>query len=78
MLFILLRFAIIKHMKGGMVSPSSERVPIMFALITFEYETSEAVIREGLPMSAAYKIASNGGFYKAQIVNEWGVIEYEF
>lgn len=50
----------------------------MFTLITFEYENSEAVIRESMPMSAAYTIASKGGFYKAQIINEWGVIEYEF
>lgn len=50
----------------------------MFTLITFEHETSAPVIREPMPMAAAYNIASKGGFYKAQIVNEYGVIEYEF
>lgn len=50
----------------------------MFTLITYDHENSQAVIREPMPMAAAYKIASNGGFYKAQIVSEYGVIEYEF
>lgn len=31
-----------------------------------------------MPMHAAYNIASKGGFYKAQIVGEFGDVMYEF
>lgn len=50
----------------------------MFTLILIEYENSLPDIREDLTMAQAYAIASNGGYYKAQIINEYGVIEYEF
>jgi hypothetical protein len=29
-------------------------------------------------MAQAYAIASKGGYYKAQFINDYGVIEYEF
>lgn len=50
----------------------------MFALILMEYENSLKDIRDDLTMAQAYAIASKGGYYKAQIINEHGVIEYEF
>lgn len=50
----------------------------MFALILMEYENSLPEIRSDLTMAQAYAIASKGGYYKAQITNEHGVIEYEF
>lgn len=50
----------------------------MFALILMEYENSLQDIRDDLTMAQAYAIASKGGYYKAQIINEYGVIEYEF
>ena len=49
----------------------------MITLMTIEFENSNPVYRE-MPMAAAYAIASKGGFYKAQIINEFGVVEYEF
>lgn len=50
----------------------------MFTLITWEHEDSLPVTRNDVEMVSAYKIAKNGGFFKAQIVNEFGVLEYEF
>ena len=50
----------------------------MFTLILMEHENSLKDIRDELTMAQAYAIASKGGYYKAQIVNDYGVIEYEF
>ena len=50
----------------------------MFTLILMEYENSLRDTRKDLTMAQAYVIASNGCYYKAQIINEYGVIEYEF
>lgn len=50
----------------------------MFTLILMEYENSLQDIRHDLTMTQAYAIASKGGYYKSQIINEYGVIEYEF
>lgn len=51
----------------------------IFILATMEHETSQMEQRHDLTMAQAYRIAKNGGFYKAQIINqETMVIEYEF
>ena len=51
----------------------------IFILATMEHENSQMVECHDLTMAQAYNIAKNGGFYKAQIINqETGVIEYEF
>ena len=51
----------------------------IFILATMEHENSLMVERHDLTMEQAYSIAKNGGFYKAQIIDqEYGVIEYEF
>ena len=50
----------------------------MFTLILMEYENSLPDTRNDLTMEQAYAIASKGCYYKAQIVNDYGVIEYEF
>lgn len=50
----------------------------MFTLILMEYENSLPDVRNDLTMAQAYAIASKGCYYKAQIINEHGVIEYEF
>lgn len=49
----------------------------MFTLMTLETESSNPEYRE-MTMEQAYKLASRGGFYKAQIISEAGVVEYEF
>lgn len=49
----------------------------MFTLMTLETESSNPEYRE-MTMEQAYKLASRGGFYKAQIISEDGVVEYEF
>lgn len=49
----------------------------MFTLTILETETSAPQSRE-MTMEQAYKLASRGRFYKAQIISEEGVIEYEF
>ena len=50
----------------------------MVTLILMEYENSLPDVRDDLTMAQAYALASKGGCYKAQIINEYGVIEYEF
>jgi hypothetical protein len=50
----------------------------MFTLILMEYENSLPDVRDDLTMARAYALASKGGYYTAQIINEYGVIEYEF
>lgn len=50
----------------------------MFTLIILETVNSTADVRENQTMAQAYAIAKNGSYYKAQIVNEFGVVEYEF
>lgn len=50
----------------------------MVTLITWEHENSNAVEREFDSVAACYNLAANGGYYKAQIVNEFGVVDYEF
>lgn len=49
----------------------------MVTFIVWEHEDSEPQVRE-IPMSLAWNLGSKGGFYKAQIINEQGVIDYEF
>ena len=49
----------------------------MFTLILMEYENSLQDTRSDLTMAQAYAIASKGGYYKAQIINEYEVIDYE-
>ena len=50
----------------------------MTTLITLEHETSQSVNREFETLSQSYLLAANGGYYKAQVVDEIGVIVYEF
>ncbi|UTQ80595.1 hypothetical protein Motto_61 [Pseudomonas phage Motto] len=50
----------------------------MVKLITWEHENSQPQTREFETVSACYNLAANGGFYKAQIVNDQGVVDYEF
>lgn len=50
----------------------------MFTLILMEYENSLPDTRSDLTMAQSYVLASKGSYYKAQIINEYGVIEYEF
>uniref|UniRef100_A0A6M5CB19 Uncharacterized protein n=1 Tax=Vibrio phage Vc1 TaxID=1480731 RepID=A0A6M5CB19_9CAUD len=50
----------------------------MVTLITWEHGSSQPETREFETVAACYNPAANGGFYKAQIVNEFGVVEYEF
>lgn len=49
----------------------------MITLMTIETESSKPEFRE-MTMEQGYKLASKGGFYKAQIIDENGVVEYEF
>lgn len=49
----------------------------MITLMIMEYEHSAPQYRE-MPMHAAYAMASSGAYFKAQIISEFGVIDYEF
>ena len=50
----------------------------MFTLVLMEHENSLPDVRNEITMAQAYAIASKDGYYKAQIINDYGVIEYEF
>lgn len=49
----------------------------MVTLMTQEHELSTPSFRE-MTMEQAYKLAKNGGFYKAQIFGLDGIVIYEF
>lgn len=49
----------------------------MVTLMVMEFENSAATYRK-MTMAQAYRLTSNGNFYKAQTINEFGVIDYEF
>ena len=49
----------------------------MIKLITQEYATSQQETRE-VPVSHAHKLGESGGFYKVQLVNEFGIIVAEY
>ena len=49
----------------------------MVTFIVWEYEDSEPQVRE-IPLSLAWNLGNKGDFYKALIVNEFGIIDYEF
>ena len=49
----------------------------MVTLMVMEFENSTATYRE-MTMAQACHLAKHGNFYKAQIINEFGVIDYEF
>ena len=50
----------------------------MVTLIAWEHENSQPEAREFETVAACYNLAKNVGFYNAQIVNEFGVVDYEF
>lgn len=50
---------------------------MLYTLTTQDYETSSIDTRENLTLAQAYKMAQ-GGYYKAQVINDYGIIEYEF
>lgn len=50
----------------------------MTTLITLEHEESQPETRYFETLSQAYLLAANGGYYKSQVIDEMGVIVYEF
>lgn len=50
----------------------------MFTIIIFEYELSSPVMRYNVPSKQAHKVGINGGYYKVQLVNEFGQIDFEY
>ena len=50
----------------------------MFALITWESITGPWTVREGLPFAFAMAMARNGGFARAQVIDEHDQIMAEF
>lgn len=50
----------------------------MFTVITFEYETSQPQTLKNVDRVHAHKLGLNGGFYKVQIIDDNGIITYEY
>lgn len=50
---------------------------MMVTLLTMEHESSQPEIRT-MPMATAYKLAKDGGFYKAQVIGDFDEVIYEF
>jgi hypothetical protein len=49
----------------------------MKTIAIYETESSQAEYRE-VPTAHAHKLGQNGGFYKVQIIDEFGIIEVEY
>jgi hypothetical protein len=49
----------------------------MYSIKIWNNETSQPKTRTGLPYALAYALAVNAGFAKAQVINEFGIIEFE-
>ena len=49
----------------------------MYSVKIWNNPNSQPETRKGLPFSLAYALATNAGFAKCQIINEFGIIELE-
>lgn len=49
----------------------------MKTIAIYETETSQPEYRE-VPTVHAHKLGQNGGFYKVQIIDDFGIIEVEY
>ena len=50
----------------------------MYTLMTQEHEASKPEYRGIESVAFAHKMGDNGGFFKVQLINEFGVIEMEW
>ena len=50
----------------------------MYTLMTQEHEGSKPEYREIECVAFAHKMGMQGGFFKVQLINEFGVIEMEW
>lgn len=50
----------------------------MYQVIIQEHKESNIQIRDNVPSAHAHNLGQNGGFYKVQLVNEFGVIDFEY
>lgn len=50
----------------------------MYQVIIQEHELSSIEIRDNVPSTHAHNLGENGGFYKVQLINVFGVIEFEY
>lgn len=50
----------------------------MYTLMTQEHENSAKEYREIESLQFAYKMGMFGGFFKVQLINEFGAIEQEW
>jgi len=49
----------------------------MYSIKIWNNETSQPETRTGLAFGLAYALATNAGFAKCQVINEFGIIEFE-
>ncbi len=49
----------------------------MYTVTLQEYENSEAETRYNVPTIIAHRFGK-AGFYKVQLINEFGIIDYEY
>ena len=50
----------------------------MYTLMTQEHANSKPEYREIESVAFAHKMGDNGGFFKVQLINEFGIIEMEW
>ena len=50
----------------------------MYTLMTQEHEAFQPEYRQIESVAFAYAMGEKGGFYKVQLINEFGVIEMEW
>jgi len=50
----------------------------MYTVIIQEHKSSSLEIRQNVPSVHAHNLGNNGGFYKVQLVNEFGIVDFEY
>ena len=50
----------------------------MYTVIIQETENSQAETRYDVASAHAHSLGMKGGFYKVQLVNEFGIVDFEY
>lgn len=50
----------------------------MYTVIIQETESSQAETRYDVASAHAHNLGMNGGFYKVQLISEFGIVDFEY